>query len=145
MTNTPNAEETWWDVTYPNGSILTLPAPSQTIGDATQPEQGGTVRIVRQLLDPAKAMTHAKTNIQQRVVSSYSHLTKKTYAVDLADAVCITVRTFDPERIKAALLKARQSHESSSTSGRGPASPSDDQENPSGRSIGARIRRPTRH
>lgn len=142
---TPTAEETWWDVTYPNGSILTLPAPSKSIGDANQPEQGGVTRVLTKLLDPREAMTHAKTNIQQRVVSSYSHLTKKTYAVDLADAVCITVRTFDPERIKAALLKARQSQGSSSTSGQGPASPSDDQGNPNGPSIGARIRRPTRH
>jgi hypothetical protein len=141
---TPNAEETWWEVTLSTGLILRLPAPSTIIGDAKQPEQDGTVRLLKALIDPAKAMLNAKNSVKERVVSSVS--TKgQQYVVDIADALMIKVITISPERLTAALLKARQSQETSSRPGQERASLSDDQENPSGPSIGARIRRPTRH
>jgi hypothetical protein len=144
VTTPTNAEETWWHVTYPNGSILQLPAPSRTIGDAQQPEQDGTVRLLKELLDPAKALINAKNSVKERVISSVSR-SGRQYVLDIADALMIQVVVISPERLAAALMKASQSRASSSTSGQTPASPSDDQENPSGRSIGARIRRPTRH
>lgn len=117
-------EETWWEVTLSTGLILTLPAPLRTTSEP---------------IPPHDVLYHPLTP-----VSSYSVITGKSYALNPKDVVHIKTTTIkaDPERYQRAVLKAAASA-TSLVFGPTPASPSDNPENPRGRSTGEPTKRRT--
>lgn len=112
-------EELWWEVTTANGLTLALPAPL--------------------------SVTSVSKAIERRaVVESESAITGRRYYLAMADILLVKQYTMtgQSERYQQALKKLLGlSSESASSYGQGATSPSDDTENPSGPSTGARIRR----
>lgn len=115
----PPIEETWWELTFRTGLILTLPAPLTSTGN---------------VLDPYGALMDGDT------VNAQSAITKQTYVYSLKDVALIKPKqiTADPDRLARSLLRALgKSLDGSSPDSPAAPSPSSETANPTRRSRSA--------